>query len=393
MNVREDGEMRPLLARVRRIDPLYAVLYQWFKSPVHAGLITGLVHVVAWILVSTIVRAKYQQPGGRVYSGFPDELVGWYVWAIAVPVIWIYYRWLPEGLFTVIERLCYNQVIDGSALDENARLDDASDPKDFSLAARLATVLGHARWTWLSLGVAITTVIAQYWMVRPTEMASGLFPAWYAAWWSVAILEANTFINAYVCVQFAIRAITSATELRRFFQSSELAEVFLVHPDGGGGLGELGRFAMRLALFSVMLGFWAVGITLAPVFVGGRPNFSMPVLAVYVLYVVLVPFTLLVTVWPVHRAMKRFKEHRLRILSLEIQELLDSLLEPVTIEPRETGRAFVKLKKLKELYSLAEEIPEWPTTPIDLSRFGGVALLPAATGLVSFIIDVVHSIP
>jgi hypothetical protein len=209
----------------------------------------------------------------------------------------------------------------------------------------------------------------------------------------VAILEANTAVNTYVFAQFALRALVSAGELRRFFQGSGLREVFLVHPDGGGGWGELGRFAVRLALCAVLLGFWAVGITLAPVFAGGSPNFSVTVLAVYALYIVLVPFALAAIVLPARKAMKRFKERRLRALSQEIQASLDSLLESATTRPKETESAFTELKKLMDIYSLAERIPEWPIMPVDLRRFGGIALLPAVTGLISFIIDVVPKPP
>jgi len=323
-----------------------------------------------------------------------NDPFGWFQWAVVAPVVWFYYRWSCEGILSTIQRLYRNQVIAWPAPEKNSQPTIASSGQETSLIAMLDMALDRSVWTWLAVGVAVVAVAAQYWAVRPTELEAGLLPVWYVTRWSILVLEPMTGTGAYIVGQFTIRVLVSAVVLGRFFRRSELRQVFLVHPDGGGGFGALGRLAMRIALLAVLIGFWAAGITLVPVlFVGGRPNFSVAVLRLYMAYVVLVPSILFTTVWPAHMAMKRFKQRRLQVLSLEIQGLLDSLLEQVIAKPKTTAETIGKLDKLRELYVITTEIPEWPISLPEFKRFSGIALLPILTGSISFVIDLVKNWP
>jgi hypothetical protein len=382
-----------LLARSERIDPLYLGLRRLFKGWFLTAIVIGIIHVAIWIIVSYLVQKPSDSYTNKELISFSNDAFGWFQWAITVPLIWSYYRWLPEAILASVQKLYNNQVISDFLSDVGADLNNTSDAESTVLEERLTKALGGFGVTSLAIAFAMVMVMAQYWVIRPTELSSGLFPVWYATRWSILVLEPITWINGYVSAQFATRAVLISVVLRRFFQKSKLQHVFLYHPDGGGGFGELGRFAMKLALFSVIIGFWAVGITLAPVLAGGRPNFSIPVLAVYGLYLILVPFTLLSIVWPVHEAMSHFKHQRLRVLSSEIQQLIESLFSQVVDRPGAAAASIAKLEELRDLYKIVGNIPEWPFTSPDISRFGGIAILPALLGLVSFLLDLINNWP
>jgi len=388
------NEMTILADGVARIDPLYSVLRRLFRSQMQAALAVGALHALVWIVLSLIVQKELQKPGAITLLDFRNDAFGWFQWVLLVPVLWYFYRWLPEGVTNALMRLCRNGVIDFRQSGKNRQSDDPPDYRVPALLADLSGVLARPLWTWLSVATATIIVLGQYFVHRPSELGASFLSAWYATRWSVYVLEPLTGINGYVCAQFAIRTIVSTLELRRYFSKSELKHVFLLHPDGGGGLGQLGRLSMQVALFSVFIGFWAVGITLYPVAYGyGGPNFSIAVLTVYALYAVLVPSTLLAILWPAHMAMKRYKYWRLHLLSLQIQELLESLLLQTRIETRTTTEAVENLGKLRGFYQLTKDIPEWPLSLPDFGRFGGFAALPAITGLVSFALDFAKSWP
>ena len=212
-------------------------------------------------------------------------------------------------------------------------------------------------------------------------------------------------IVAYAIAQTLFREILAIVSLRQLWK--EMGDDLIVHPyhpDGAGGLGAIGRHALFLISFTLVLSLFAIMATIFPAFLSAEAVGEVdvatglsvrlwnPLIAlIWAVYIILVPILFFLLLWPPHVAMSKAREHRLERLSLELDQQLGRAEASFISKEQKLTEVLNEVGSLKEMRELLfEDLPTWPIDRQTRGLFGLTSALPAFFSAIAFVVDLLE---
>ena len=243
------------------------------------------------------------------------------------------------------------------------------------------------------LATSVAVFLYEVFLVPLSTLAEPVF--WDVDPRTHSLLLVLVGFNTYIIVSFALRTLAMTIELRVFFRNrSSITTIHPLHPDECGGFGALGTFAARLGGIGIMTGFWAAFLAYYPMIAGYPPQLNLITAMLYVAYAVITPICLIMPIWSAHKAMQRFRDFQLSVISHEIEGLvassvrrLDIMRQAPNVKPLQAD--VDQMGYLKQMYQFVmSTTPVWPISVPSIRRFSITASLPLVSGLLPLAIDI-----
>ena len=200
---------------------------------------------------------------------------------------------------------------------------------------------------------------------------------------------------AYVGAQIIIREIMVVHWLRRMWKEmSDQLEIQIYHPDGSGGLGEIGRHAVRLC--------WVLGVFLLFILMGSllpslrdpsaelKFSWSPIIVSSICLYITLTIFLLVMLFQPAHEAMLQARDRHLFGLNQRLNKLTDQVIDEAALSNEQLASIAERRDKLRALReTVLKDFPSWPIgrarwVQLTTTWVGSIVLSPIANYLVTY---------
>ncbi len=351
---------RDIARSIYRFDP-------FIRWPAHWMKISGPRVAVFFFVLGFIDVVALAPLVGHHDVSLKGDWVGLSITFLVRPIMWGVYGWMPFAIAGLFTELQTNGVISGQ--DERYR----------ALVRESCAQLGSIWITIVAIAFGVGSQVVTAMFISPEGV-----PPWgedfdLRFWLFAAPVGAASW---YASVKVLVRAALFSIVLSKIFRPSSSISVTIhsVHPDGAGGLGSLGRYAVGMSLFAasglLFLSMAAIRNTTTDISVDGEVFRSVHlILSLVLLYPVLVWLLLFAPIWLVHRAMLRKLNEDL----LEVSNRMDDdLTEMKAISPATDGLApqLDRLHQLEEAYSLIlRTSARWPFSRTTLGYLGAVNLL------------------
>jgi hypothetical protein len=320
----------------------------------------------------------YLHFGGNLTQWIPDVealLTGF----VEFPFFFAYYLWTGHGISEAFVCLARNRSF--------------ADETRYQLFLRRAQA-AFDRWWWSVVGVGVACVailLAHFVLWSPIA----LVPPWFGAHNTFHRVLSLTLIGfvAYAVSQIVIRELLAITLLRMLWK--QLGNDLVVHPyhaDDAGGLGAIGQHAVSLAYFVMMVMLFIIMGALLPS-VRGLSNFSLDIwspllILMWVLYLIFVPLSFGLLIWPPHLAMRMARETRLNALSAQLDERLAAAQESAATDRSKLPAILKQVDQLKAMRMLLlEDFPTWPVNAQIRSQLRLSSIFPIAYSALTYVID------
>jgi hypothetical protein len=356
-------------------------IYNFFstiRTPV-VWILVLITNICVYVSVGLII--DYLYPNAKDLQSIHDvaEIVnGINVWIIFIPLIWAYYRWLPESAIqsvTTLEKLGIISSVDGKG----------------GLLFDLHRWLSN-RWIHVfgGLSVLASFLYMIYIFIPSQNFQLHMINFWYYTKWSKTLFFILYIPVNYALFVFLIRLFIIVIAIYRYFgHHNNLIKLYPLHPDKCGGMGEIGFITSRMVLLMVVFPVWiTVNAYIAPIIAGGGSQVTTA-LIVYAFYIVIVPLVLFFLLWRPHKAMEYYKRQQLMDISTKLLSLQDLLTQKNRAEDWDgLKNAQENYRQVVDLYDvLNKQIPIWPISLPALRQFSAFAGSPVVVGLITFGID------
>ncbi len=341
----------------------------FIRWPAHWMRISGPRVMVFFILLGFIDVVVFAPVLGSYDVGFRANWVGLSTTFLVRPVVWGIFGWMPFAIAGLFSELQSNGVV------------SAQDERYEALVRASCARMGGA---WLTVVAVAFGVGSQ--VVGALFFASEGIPPWsdlakgdldLRFWLFAAPIGAATW---YALVKVLVRAALFSIVISKIFHPSSAIPVTIqsVHPDGAGGLGSLGRYAVGMSLFAAAALLFLSTLALAgdtnPLLEDSGLRSIHFVLSMVLLYPLLVWLYLFAPIWLVHRAMLRKRNKDLldvsKMMGDDVSEMKAASSAPDTLAPR-----IERLHQLEEAYALIRRTsPRWPFSRTTLGYLGTINL-------------------
>jgi hypothetical protein len=320
----------------------------------------------------------YKGPGKSILHrdnlGF---ILAWLL--IFIPIMWGAYLWQARTAPKIFADLVENGTFGQEGSESRHRMVKQINQLLFSLS-RL----------WIYLFVIL--LLAAFWLNEYFYTWPQQFRIseeyWYEVKWYLPVHILVWSISLYALFITVLRQVLFVLGLSKIFKNVDI-EVKLLHPDEVGGMSALGDFVGISTLFAIGIGFIAALFALQIFLTGSNLLLRTDVLALFALYLVLVPVCLLIPVFSARSAMLRSREKFLAPVSKEIQQTVEVAQSRVT---RASAEELEELnKKIEQLQELRETMLQgYATLPLSLKvfrNFSITATIPLVSGAASVAIQ------
>jgi len=158
-----------------------------------------------------------------------------------------------------------------------------------------------------------------------------------------------------------------------------------LHPDGVGGLGEIGRFSAKLGGGFTIVGF-IISLNImrqSPIsFYDSSDIVLMTAIGIYLVVAILV---LCLPLWSVSQAMRTYRTQLLKEISVEFDEAFSALQDTRSRNAEETKNLFDRIQKLEEIRTFIKQFPVSPINTENFTKFAGLVLTPLVPGVTSIV--------
>jgi len=194
--------------------------------------------------------------------------------------------------------------------------------------------------------------------------------AGYITWRFFWIFFFGFILSQLVAV--ILKMILSIKMIINIIEDKGIFRLIPIFPDGAGGLGNLGKFALILDFsiaplpFVVILFFYTQGETLT--------NFIL-----FFISISFMCFLFFVPLWPAHRIMRDTKRRELERLGREYKKYYYKLLYIHKNRKEKVSSYKINFGKIEEIeffYIRTEKLPVWPFDTFTLTRFTGTVIFP-----------------
>jgi hypothetical protein len=356
-----------------RYDPLGRIIFHFNISPRTMLIATFIVFGVIEFTIIPILRGYFFQ---RSTPGVLVNTLG-ILWNnfIVTPIVWSYFTLSLRSITTneIYSTLYSNQVI----------------PQRYS-----DLVLGWQEKVAASFSskktALVTYILTAFFTITVLYGVTFKVDAWYEPGGTPHKMFAtfSTFLLYYIISWLIVREFLTAYWNASFFKQfgSNIA-VQSFHPDSAGGLGVIGLYASRLSIVILTLGsgiFFATLVSLYSNVLGSAWSYNL--LFVWILYIIMVPFSIGLLIYPSHVAMQNYKKSLLLDLSREIQSEFERRYKNLKKKKKDDDLAY--LNRLQDLHTFIEKsIPTWPYGNNIFRRYALTSVAPVLSFAFSLLID------
>jgi hypothetical protein len=301
---------------------------------------------------------------------------------IEFPVFLAFYLWSGAGIVT----LFYSMRQRHSFSDEAAYA---------TFVERALKSFRNKLWPVIGLAAGILAALVMHFVIWSDN---ALVPPWFGDRpWMRALSLFNIGLVAYTVSQSLIREGLVIIWLNRLWR--ELGDKLDIHPyheDEAGGLGSVGLHAVVYLFFVVALMLFILMATLIPGFmaqgVTGETiplRFWSPVLvAIWVSYLIVIPATLFLLIWPAHSIMLKKRFESLSIYSSQLDDLLEKASRYTRQDPKKVADTLERMQNLKKMRAvILEDYPVWPLSRESTRMLGFTSAMPTLYSAVTFIVS------
>jgi hypothetical protein len=176
--------------------------------------------------------------------------------------------------------------------------------------------------------------------------------------------------------------VITVNRLFRLMLDTDSLDLQPMHPDNAGGLGRLGKMALRFNV--AMLLTMVISTTLYY-----THGYNRPLACGIVLQFFLLPTVFFLPLLQVHKAMRIKRESLLLEISKRYKLVSEVLVQTIARDEAVCADKYDKVKepyeeesRLKALYRSLEAIPTWPFDTRTILQFASTTLVPALLWLV-----------
>jgi hypothetical protein len=329
---------------------------EFLKGDIFSQLITNRLRWHRWVFPVVMISITFVMFATPVlinsyfnsYHILPNDIGNALISFIVRPFLVWYFLWLPQKMWTTLERLLENQAIP-----------KIKTSKYFELINNMAKAINGKPIQWIALlisvsltyGMVATQPPVEYWFSRSS-------PLW---WFSEIPLG---FIAFYALTLTIFRLVGFQNFLSKVYKNMPI-NVHPWHPDRAGGLGSIGELFLTCTYIVLAVILFIIGSGL-PHIQEYMTNHYFPwefisILAILPIFEFLIFFGMLYTT---HNVMKK-----------EYLELLNKLDREFNTEIKEKTKAeetSTLLKTQLDLYLFLERnYPRWPIKTGTIKRFYG----------------------
>jgi hypothetical protein len=336
------------------------------------SLLSGL----AFLVVGNIASAEYQGSGNRIlHVGNLGFFVVWLL--IFVPMMWGAFLWQARSAPALFLGLMHNGIFGES---------DSTHYRQAAEQIRQTLNLMCRRLTY----VVVILALVLFWLNELLSAWPEQFRInseyWYEVKWYLPIHLLTWSISLYALFLFVLRQIILVFGLSKILRTVQV-EIKPLHPDEVGGFGAVGRFINLSILLAVGIGLLAV-LFAGLVFVTGADILRRSdVLALFGLYLVLVPLCLFVPYYSARSAMLRARGVLLKPIAEEFQEVLEVAHSKIAAPAKELNDVDERLEQIKKHRDIVLQV--CPVSPLSLSAFRNISItasIPFISGVASFVV-------
>lgn len=311
----------------------------------------------------------YLRLSGTIGQWSPD-VVALLTGFVVYPFILAFYMWTGHGIGDLFVSLWRNK----SFADMEAYA---------AFMSRAQTSFNRQRWSALSLAISlIITLIVHVVLWGPGSE--------FLVWFGPGNVLHRAFalmliaLVGYAVGQIVIRQTLAITWLLRLL--SALGQQLVIHPyhvDGAGGLGAIGRYAVRFSFLLLAVMIYFIGGSLLPSLqVGEKLALSLrnpALILAWVFYIVLVPGTFISLLLPAHFAMTAVRNAQLSLVSAQLDEQLQLARASTADDRSQLPDILKQVEHLKSMRSLIlQDFPTWPVSVEIRRQIGASTVIPPA---------------
>jgi hypothetical protein len=313
--------------------------------------------ILAFLVYGPIEKLLIPGIGG--YLHFGDNIRNWVpdveallTGFVEFPFFIAFYMWTGRGIGNAFMGLLENKSFAHES-DYVAFLDRAREGFD------------HWRWTAISFGLAILAVLLAHFVLwGPGTQVKPWFELQETYHRPLALILIG-FVG-YAVGQILVRELLAIYWLGRLWK--ELGDDLVVHPyhaDDAGGLGSIGQHAMSLSYLALMVTLmFAVGSVLPSLRSEGQliVRFWNPLVILgWVLYLIIVPLSFGLMLWPPHTWMSKKREQEVNQISKQLDQRLGANKATPYSEVAKLPDTLEEIEHLKAMRAtLLEDFPTWP---------------------------------
>lgn len=333
-------------------DPLSQLMTDRLRLSHWGGGIVAFLLSAAYILILPAIFGIFGPESSL--GALLEDAADLGILLIVTPAVWTYYLWqaysIPEA-FDTLERS--GQSVDGMQ-EEVARQQE-----------RLT------RFPWHVLLSGAVACGLSFLNIRLSSARLG--ESWLSYnWQMIAAMQVIRLPAFYMVAMIAIKLALSSILINRIVARQPL-KIILMHPDGRGGVGGLGLYAIASAFVLPIAGLY-LGLVWAREGVAALAPGGLYFPAILI-YLIISPILLALPILKVHDQMLAAKS---RLLG-EIAELFEQEYAGLTRQLRENilaPDAAIRLRAFKKMYHTTEHAPVWPLDVTLLSQFTLAVILP-----------------
>ncbi|MEC7987976.1 MAG: hypothetical protein VX278_22605 [Myxococcota bacterium] len=288
---------------------------------------------------------------------------------------------LPIGIILVLN--FYNQLQHGFTQliqDQIIKFSSEKEAQEYLQSVDRAI---NKRWFFpLALGVSVVVNALILLLQGDTWHA---WDAGFQAWW----FRFFVIINFYMIANILLRGVATVIQMRRVFESSDGKTVVLqpLHPDGCGGLKELGAISMALNAFLCLLAVYLSVVAFAK----GADQTASPsdfpfFIPIIFVFIILSVYLFLAPLSRAHKIMSEEKRRVLAALNAEFQATYSKISESLQTDGISLQDA-QKIESIERLYRIGSEMPVWPMDARIIQQLGVATGLPILLGMVTEFIN------
>jgi len=316
---------------------------------------------------------------------------------LVAPLVWAFYVWEPVRILEMFRELAQNNVI-GQSKRKYA------DSSAFLNKERAA----FNKKIWFILVITVLTVFSVNWLSLAFNTHNTFYFGFQLTWWQAnpfyfwIVWFPLTFVNYYMVLWIITRKIITIFTVNKLFDSFEVIPQ-LLHPDKANGFGSIGKYSTRLSFLTMLLAIWLSFFIVYPIFLGKPINLKSDTIFLLIVYIIFIPVSLLLPVWPTHAIMRKAKFQSLEERAKPIRQLLASKeyvlgllltsLSPLLGRIKESHRysdvteLLTLIEALKREYrDLEKEYHTWPFNIPDVRNFILTTLAPLFWIIVSLVV-------
>lgn len=354
--------------------------YRFLRKKLNLNLITAylLFSIIPLSFESIFCYFRGCLDSNSGFVGMWNDYLALSYYTLLFPVIFTLYVWLPRGIDNIFNSLLINDIIHPTNTNKQSLVRFEKYQK---------RLFENRIWFILVIILSITIDIL---LILP---ASSQFNVWWNQSTITIIFHHIMHIIVLYCAIFSVIRITQFILQLRYFFDEVSIDIKSLHPDGCGGLKELGGFSVKLGYVLGAIGTSVILTVYIQSFLMGG-NFGEliwgPALILFILvYTICAPLTFFVPIGTAHQAMLEAKERELLMISRQFELDYDNMMKRLPSSTNTIKKELEKIEQLKRLYNIVQGFPVWPFNYQNVLRFVISVLGPFILSVLPTIIEII----